>query len=141
MLLSALVLQAVVVLFCCACRCRVPRTKQEIEADHIRRKISRKFRKQLDIIKNSEMDTMDLMKALERLRQELKADTVSLAQSEAFSALSFTPTGTPTYRKGSDVNIGVSLEELNEVQATGPATLLRARVSTIITSALEKLKR
>ncbi|KAG7162637.1 putative TMIE protein domain-containing protein [Homarus americanus] len=112
-----------------------------VKANYIRRQLARKFRRQLNIINNSEMDEMDLLKALERLRAELRADSGSLAQSEAFSTLSFTPTGTPTYRKGSELHIGVSLEELRLATAEGPITNLKGRVSNIITGALHKLKR
>ncbi|XP_042233358.1 uncharacterized protein LOC121873721 isoform X2 [Homarus americanus] len=106
LLLTSLAGLSVTMFFCCVFKCRVPRTKQEIEANYIRRQLARKFRRQLNIINNSEMDEMDLLKALERLRAELRADSGSLAQSEAFSTLSFTPTGTPTYRKGSELHIG-----------------------------------
>ncbi|XP_053649019.2 uncharacterized protein [Cherax quadricarinatus] len=139
--LSALTCLAFTVFCCCVFRCRVPRTKQEIEADFIRRKLAKKFHRQLNIINNSEMDEMDLLKALERLRAELRADSGSLAQSEAFSTLSFTPTGTPTYRKGSELHLGVSLEELRlATDQVGPINNLRGRVSNIISGALRKLK-
>ncbi|XP_042233356.1 uncharacterized protein LOC121873721 isoform X1 [Homarus americanus] len=141
LLLTSLAGLSVTMFFCCVFKCRVPRTKQEIEANYIRRQLARKFRRQLNIINNSEMDEMDLLKALERLRAELRADSGSLAQSEAFSTLSFTPTGTPTYRKGSELHIGVSLEELRLATAEGPITNLKGRVSNIITGALHKLKR
>lgn len=49
-------------MLCCCFRFRIPRTKQEIEADFQRRKIARKFRDRLANIKNSEMDDMDLQK-------------------------------------------------------------------------------
>lgn len=49
-------------MLCCCFRFRIPRTKQEIEADFQRRKIARKFRERLACIKNSEMDDMNLQK-------------------------------------------------------------------------------
>lgn len=49
---------------CCCISFRIPRTKQEIEADYIRKHITRKFRKQLDSIPDSEMDEMDLSKGM-----------------------------------------------------------------------------
>ncbi|KAL7642015.1 UNVERIFIED_CONTAM: hypothetical protein RMT77_007889 [Armadillidium vulgare] len=132
---------SVVIFFCCIFKCRIPRTKQEIEADFIRHKLALKFRQQLNILKHSEMDEMDLFKALERLRNELKADTASIAQSEAFSALSFTPTGTPTYRKGSEINIGLSLEDFNvEALPNNQNVTLRDRLNYFITSSIQKLK-
>ncbi|XP_075210536.1 uncharacterized protein LOC142317877 [Lycorma delicatula] len=78
-------LTAVVIFLCCCVRFRIPRTKQEIEADYVRKKITRKFQKQLRMIQNSEMDEMDLKKALDRVRAEFKSDTESLAQSELYS--------------------------------------------------------
>ncbi|XP_066974345.1 uncharacterized protein [Macrobrachium rosenbergii] len=139
--LSCLTGLAITMFFCCLFKCRVPRTKQEIEANFVRRNLAKKFHRQLKIIHNSEMDEMDLLKALERLRAELRADSSSIAQSEAFSTLSFTPTGTPTYRKGSEFNIGVSLEEIQLSTNQGPITNLRDRVSSVIAGALHKLKR
>lgn len=47
---------------CCCIRFRIPRTKQEIEADYQRKQITKKFREKLQQIKNSEMDDMDLQK-------------------------------------------------------------------------------
>lgn len=47
---------------CCCIRFRIPRTKQEIEADYQRKQIAKKFREKLQQIKNSDMDEMDLQK-------------------------------------------------------------------------------
>ncbi|XP_055545343.1 transmembrane inner ear expressed protein [Wyeomyia smithii] len=60
----------VIIMFCCCIRFRIPRTKQEIEADYRRKKLTRKFRERLDCLNNTEIDDMDLMKALERVREE-----------------------------------------------------------------------
>lgn len=49
-------------MLCCCFRFRIPRTKQEIEADYQRRVIARKFRDHLSNIKNCEMDSMNLQK-------------------------------------------------------------------------------
>lgn len=49
-----------VVLFCCCIRIRVPRTKQEIEADYHRKKLAEKFRQRLKSINNQDLDTLDL---------------------------------------------------------------------------------
>ncbi|XP_071649564.1 uncharacterized protein [Temnothorax longispinosus] len=56
------VLLSIVVGLCCCIRFRVPRTKQEIEADYIRKKITKSFRNELSKISNTEMDDMDLQK-------------------------------------------------------------------------------
>nr|CAD7193779.1 unnamed protein product [Timema douglasi] len=53
-----------VVLLCCCFRFRIPRTKQEIEADYVRKKISKKFQKQLRAIPNTEMDDADLKRGI-----------------------------------------------------------------------------
>ena len=49
-----------VIFLCCCFRFRIPRTKQEIEADYLRKKLTKKFQKHLRVIQNSEMDNMDL---------------------------------------------------------------------------------
>ncbi|XP_024883188.1 uncharacterized protein LOC112461951 isoform X2 [Temnothorax curvispinosus] len=56
------VLLSIVVGLCCCIRFRVPRTKQEIEADYIRKRITKSFRNELSKISNTEMDDMDLQK-------------------------------------------------------------------------------
>lgn len=54
-------------MLCCCFRFRIPRTKQEIEADYQRRIIAKKFRERLAHIKNSEMDNMNLQKGMKRV--------------------------------------------------------------------------
>ena len=56
------ILLALIVALCCCIRFRIPRTKQDIEADYIRKKITKNFRKELSKISNTEMDEMDLRK-------------------------------------------------------------------------------
>ncbi|GLH02568.1 Uncharacterized protein GBIM_08570, partial [Gryllus bimaculatus] len=53
-------LLALVILLCCCVRFRIPRTKQEIEADFVRKRIARHFRRHLRAIDNADMDAMDL---------------------------------------------------------------------------------
>ncbi|KAK9507230.1 hypothetical protein O3M35_007136 [Rhynocoris fuscipes] len=118
---------SIVICLCCCIRFRIPRTKQEIEADYIRKKITRKFKKQLTMINNSEMDEMDLKKALDRIRAEFKSDTESIAQSEAaFSVCSGnsnvqTTTAnedrTTSYRKASE--LGIDIENLIQQRNKG----------------------
>ncbi|XP_020287295.1 transmembrane inner ear expressed protein [Pseudomyrmex gracilis] len=74
------VLLSIVVGLCCCVRFRVPRTKQEIEADYIRKKITKSFRSELSKISNKEMDEMDLQKALDRIRSEYEGDTSAIAK-------------------------------------------------------------
>uniref|UniRef100_A0A8D9E0V3 Transmembrane inner ear expressed protein n=1 Tax=Cacopsylla melanoneura TaxID=428564 RepID=A0A8D9E0V3_9HEMI len=68
------VISLVVVLLCCCVRFRIPRTKQEIEADYVRRQITRHFQKYLKTIQDSEMDEMDLQKALVRVKGVFDAE-------------------------------------------------------------------
>ncbi|KAG6451386.1 hypothetical protein O3G_MSEX007117 [Manduca sexta] len=55
---------------CCCFRFRIPRTKQQIEADYQRRKITTKFRQQLETIQDAKMDAMSLKDALELLHEK-----------------------------------------------------------------------
>ena len=91
---------------CCFVRIRIPRTKTEIEANARRRALLKDFRFKLKELKAADLDEMDYRRgeiktcrtisfttdsfsqALEKLREEFKADNESLAQSEAISILS-----------------------------------------------------
>ncbi|BFF94881.1 transmembrane inner ear expressed protein [Drosophila madeirensis] len=64
------ILMGIMIMVCCCIRFRIPRTKQEIEADYQRKQITKKFREKLQQIKNSEMDDMDLQKALAYIKLE-----------------------------------------------------------------------
>ncbi|XP_050347874.1 transmembrane inner ear expressed protein [Nymphalis io] len=61
---------SLIVMLCCCFRFRIPRTKQQIEADYKRRKITTKFRQQLETIQDSKMDTISLKDALELLHEK-----------------------------------------------------------------------
>ncbi|XP_049875950.1 transmembrane inner ear expressed protein isoform X5 [Pectinophora gossypiella] len=63
---------SLIVMVCCCFRFRIPRTKQQIEADYQRRKITSKFRQQLETIQDSKMDAMSLKDALELLHEKKK---------------------------------------------------------------------
>ncbi|TRY79511.1 hypothetical protein TCAL_05120 [Tigriopus californicus] len=67
---------------------RIPRTKTEIEANAKRRALLKDFRLKLKELKAADLDEMDYRRALDKLREEFKADNESLAQSEAISILS-----------------------------------------------------
>ncbi|XP_011635990.1 uncharacterized protein LOC105426452 [Pogonomyrmex barbatus] len=73
------ILLSIVIGLCCCIRFRVPRTKQEIEADYIRKRITKNFRNELSKISNTEMDEMDLQKALDRIRSEYEGDMSAIA--------------------------------------------------------------
>ncbi|XP_055918020.1 transmembrane inner ear expressed protein [Eupeodes corollae] len=64
------ILLSIIIIVCCCIRFRIPRTKQEIEADYQRKQLTKKFREKLAQIKNSEMDNMDLQKALARIQSD-----------------------------------------------------------------------
>ncbi|XP_076632959.1 uncharacterized protein LOC143347575 [Colletes latitarsis] len=68
------ILLSVLVGLCCCIRFRVPRTKQEIEANYVREKITKSFRNELYKINNGEMDEMDLEKALNKIRIKFDAE-------------------------------------------------------------------
>ncbi|XP_023015560.2 uncharacterized protein isoform X1 [Leptinotarsa decemlineata] len=60
----------IVVLVCCCVKIRVPRTKQEIEADYCRKKLAEKFRVRLKLIQNQDMDALDLERALHIIQED-----------------------------------------------------------------------
>ncbi|KAI8042577.1 transmembrane inner ear expressed protein isoform X1 [Drosophila gunungcola] len=64
------ILMLIMIMVCCCIRFRIPRTKQEIEADYQRKQITKKFREKLQQIKNSEMDDMDLQKVCARIQSD-----------------------------------------------------------------------
>ncbi|KAK9307490.1 hypothetical protein QLX08_002125 [Tetragonisca angustula] len=64
------ILLSVLIGLCCCIRFRIPRTKQEIEADYIRKKITENFRQELSKISNTEMDDMNLKKALNKIQNK-----------------------------------------------------------------------
>ncbi|XP_026746310.1 transmembrane inner ear expressed protein [Trichoplusia ni] len=70
MFLCAASLASLIVIVCCCFRFRIPRTKQQIEADYQRRKITSKFRQKLETIQDAEMDTMSLKDALDLLHEQ-----------------------------------------------------------------------
>lgn len=53
-----------VIALCCCVRIRIPRTKQEIEADFRRKQLSKRFKQELKRIRNSELDVMDLRRGI-----------------------------------------------------------------------------
>ncbi|KAF2883353.1 hypothetical protein ILUMI_22855 [Ignelater luminosus] len=67
-----------VILVCCCIKIRIPRTKQEIEADYQRKKIASKFREKLKLIQNQEMDAMDLKRALEIIQEDLQNENKNI---------------------------------------------------------------
>ncbi|KAH8241000.1 transmembrane inner ear expressed protein [Drosophila bipectinata] len=79
------ILMGITVMVCCCMRFRIPRTKQEIEADYQRKQITKKFREKLQQIKNSEMDDMDLQKVCAHIQNEylnLQASVESMNEKQ-----------------------------------------------------------
>ncbi|XP_053611091.1 transmembrane inner ear expressed protein [Plodia interpunctella] len=92
-----------IVMVCCCFRFRIPRTKQQIEADYKRRQIASKFRQQLETIQDTKMDAMSLKDALDLLHEKTKAEmdaekqgsqpsSITSPQQSSFDA-SFQPEG------------------------------------------------
>ncbi|XP_023343801.1 transmembrane inner ear expressed protein [Eurytemora carolleeae] len=67
---------------CSVFKVRIPRTKSEIDANYKRRMLMRDFNARMKTLEHSELDDLDYRRALEKLRQDLKADSESIAQSE-----------------------------------------------------------
>ncbi|CAH1639272.1 unnamed protein product [Spodoptera littoralis] len=61
---------SLIVIVCCCFRFRIPRTKQQIEADYQRRKLTNKFRSKLETIQDAKMDAMSLKDALDILHEQ-----------------------------------------------------------------------
>ncbi|KAL7741268.1 hypothetical protein ACLKA6_015151 [Drosophila palustris] len=79
------ILMSIMIMVCCCIRFRIPRTKQEIEADYQRKQITKKFREKLQQIKNSEMDDMDLQKVCVRIQSDylnLQASVESMNEKQ-----------------------------------------------------------
>jgi hypothetical protein len=123
-----------VIFLCCCVRFRIPRTKEEIEADYVRKKIARKFRRHLRLIQNADMDEMDLKRALDRVRAEFKSDTESVAQSEAISVGSVSSARSATYRKASDLLAGMTIDDIPRERSFG------TRLADFVEAALVSLR-
>ncbi|XP_077513999.1 uncharacterized protein LOC144124924 isoform X2 [Amblyomma americanum] len=76
MFLSLGGLIVVVVVMCCFMKCRIPRTKQEIEADFHRKKLTQVFRKHLNKVPVEDVEfqiALDKVKALYEHEQEKRS--------------------------------------------------------------------
>ncbi|CAH1100119.1 unnamed protein product [Psylliodes chrysocephalus] len=71
------------VLFCCCMKIRVPRTKQEIEADYCRKKLAEKFRQRLKLIKNQDMEAMDLERALQIIKDDYREEKTKICATSS----------------------------------------------------------
>ncbi|XP_050535751.1 uncharacterized protein LOC126902478 isoform X2 [Daktulosphaira vitifoliae] len=118
---------SLMVLLCCCVRFRIPRTKQEIEADFMRRKIATKFCKQLRLLNDTEMDDMDLLKALKRLQAELETDDDIIEDNSEVSTKTTTPKS-PSLKRSAKSSGFNSSEKLPEE----PENMLGRRLATIV---------
>lgn len=57
-----IILMTIIIVFCCCVKFRVPRTKQNIEADYVRKRITKNFGNELTKISNTDIDRIDLKK-------------------------------------------------------------------------------
>ncbi|XP_014602121.1 PREDICTED: transmembrane inner ear expressed protein isoform X1 [Polistes canadensis] len=80
------ILLSIIIGLCCCIRFRVPRTKQEIEEDYIRRKITRTFREELSKLNFSEIDEMHLRLAVDVIRNEVNALVCGLQKEDEKNA-------------------------------------------------------
>ncbi|KAI4499864.1 hypothetical protein M0802_005120 [Mischocyttarus mexicanus] len=76
------ILLSIVIGLCCCIKFRVPRTKQEIEEDYIRRKVTRTFREELSKLNLSKMDEMHLRLAIDAIRNEVNALVYGLQKED-----------------------------------------------------------
>lgn len=64
----------IVVVYCCFHRCRIPRTKQEIEADLMRSNMTSKFRDYLQELPNEPVTFIEVLKRVTDLEEKLEKD-------------------------------------------------------------------
>lgn len=69
-----------VVIYCCFHRCRIPRTKQEIEADLMRSNMTNKFRDFLQELPNEPTTFLEALKKVLELGEKLEQEDALLAQ-------------------------------------------------------------
>lgn len=69
-----------VVVYCCFHRCRIPRTKQEIEADLMRTTLTNKFRDYLQEMTNEQVTFVDALKRVQEIAEKLEEDDLALAR-------------------------------------------------------------
>ncbi|XP_050436591.1 uncharacterized protein LOC126843247 [Adelges cooleyi] len=121
-----------VVLMCCCVRFRIPRTKQEIEADFVRRKIATKFCKQLRLLSDTEMDDMDLLKALKRLQTELEAVNCEKPKETKEVLSTKVPTPRSPSLKKSKSSKSSDFDSSAEKLAEEPENILSGRLATLV---------
>lgn len=69
-----------IVIYCCFHRCRIPRTKQEIEADLMRSNLGNKFRDYLQELPNEPFTFSEALKKVQEIEEKLEADDAQLSR-------------------------------------------------------------
>lgn len=69
-----------VVVYCCFHRCRIPRTKQEIEADLMRSNLTTKFRDYLQELPNEPTTFVEALKKVQDIEEKLEKDDQLLSR-------------------------------------------------------------
>lgn len=69
-----------VVVYCCFHRCRIPRTKQEIEADLMRSNMTNKFRDYLQELPNEPVTFIEVLKKVQDMEEKLEKDNAQVSR-------------------------------------------------------------
>lgn len=69
-----------VVVYCCFHRCRIPRTKQEIEADLMRSNLTNKFRDYLQELPNEPTTFLEATKKVQELEEKMELDNAQISR-------------------------------------------------------------
>lgn len=69
-----------IVIYCCFHRCRIPRTKQEIEADLMRSNLGNKFRDYLQELPNEPFTFTEALKKVQEIEEKLEQDDAQLSR-------------------------------------------------------------
>ncbi|GAB6030475.1 hypothetical protein CHUAL_007339 [Chamberlinius hualienensis] len=77
-----------IIFLCCCFKCRIPRTKQEIETDYRRKKVTRKFRRELDNMQMEEIDIKDIRSVLDKVRDTFTRKYASREEGEGLGRFS-----------------------------------------------------
>lgn len=69
-----------VVIYCCFHRCRIPRTKQEIEADSWRSSLTKKFRNYLQELPTESINFLEAIKKVQELEEKMEQDDAKMSR-------------------------------------------------------------
>lgn len=73
----------IIVVYCCFHRCRIPRTKQEIEADLMRTNITNKFRDYLSEFPNEPTTFIEALKRVQEIEEKSEKDDAFVREASA----------------------------------------------------------